>query len=171
MTKVFFSVRRLQRGEEAKRGRYGLNLVPLMDVFTILVFFFLVHASDVAPTSNSNIVRLPESVADRLPRQTLVVTLTGQEILLQDRPVASVDTVLGTSDGGVAELERALLEQTADRGDASGTPDAGIRELTIMADKQVPFRLLRKVMLSCNRAGFQRIALSVSQKPSTGGSG
>lgn len=171
MTKVFFSVRRLQRGEEAKRGRYGLNLVPLMDVFTILVFFFLVHASEVAPTSNNNVVRLPESVADTLPRQTLVVTLTSKEILLQDLPVALVDAALEAPEGGVEALERALRERAVAGGSMARQADTDTRELTIMADRSIPFRLLRKVMLSCNRAGYQRIALSVSQKPSPGSDG
>lgn len=171
MSKVFFSVRRLQRGEEAKRGRYGLNLVPLMDVFTILVFFFLAHASEVAPTSSRNVVRLPESVADQLPRQTLVVTLTSSEILLQDLPVALVDAVLAAPEGEIAALEQALRAQTTAGGGEAGQPGIETRELTIMADKAIPFRLLRKVMLSCNRAGYQRIALSVMQKPSPGGGG
>lgn len=165
MTKVFFSVRRLQRDQESNRERHRLNLVPLMDVFTILVFFFLVHSSEIAPATPGNSVRLPESVADQLPRQTLVLTLNQNEMLLQGLPVTGIDAVLDEPGEAIPALERALRGQLAPGDTAAGD----VRELTIMADKSVPFRLLRKVMLSCNRAGFQRIALSVLQKPSGGG--
>lgn len=165
MSKVFFSVRRLQRSEDAKRGRYGLNLVPLMDVFTILVFFFLVHSTEVAPTGNTSNVTLPESIAESLPRQTPVVTLTADEVLFQDKPLVSVQGLMESSAGEISLLEQALvewIEAAAEQAEFA----AGGRELTIMADKGIPFRLLRKVMLSCNRAGFQHIALSVLQRSS-----
>jgi biopolymer transport protein ExbD len=168
MTRVFFSVRRLQRGQATSSGRHGLNLVPLMDVFTILVFFFLVNSSAVTPAGNQDIIALPESVADQPPRQTLVVTLTKGAILLQGAQVAPIDALLNAPEGGIEALTQALREQNTGQADAD-KPTASVRELTIMADKSIPFRLLRKVMLSCTQAGYQRIALSVLQKPSHGG--
>ena len=39
------------------------------------------------------------------------------------------------------------------------------REATIMGDKDIPYRIIKKVMASCTEAGFARISLAVLQKP------
>ena len=82
---------RMERRHERTRKFVGLSMVSLMDIFTILVFFLLVNSSDgeVLPTAKS--VRLPESVAEKSPKPTLVVTVNDQDILVQGRKVASVD--------------------------------------------------------------------------------
>ena len=154
---------RRQRQERA-RSWPTLNLVALMDVFTILVFFFLAHSSEVASVSTSNLVRLPESSADQRPRETLVVMITRENILLQGEPVTAVSTALRSSRRELDDLRTALQAQP--RGETQ-VPDAAAqieREVTIMGDKTIPFTVLNKVMVTCARAGFGRISLSVLQK-------
>jgi len=164
VSQVFNSVRRLQRSQERNREHQKLNLVPLMDVFTILVFFFLVQSAEVVHTEDRNLVSLPESFADQKPRQTVVVTLTKSDILLQGVPVALTNAVLASPDGQIESLVTALREEMIRSEAAAGGVNQAERELTIMGDKRIPFRLLRKVMLSCTRAGYERIALSVLQR-------
>ena len=57
------------------RGRKmpGFNIISLMDIFTILVFFLLVNSSDVEVLPSAKSIQLPESIAAEKPRETLVV--------------------------------------------------------------------------------------------------
>ena len=50
-----------------------MNLVALIDIFTILIFFLMSSASGIEILSSPKSVALPMSTADRLPRDTLVV--------------------------------------------------------------------------------------------------
>ena len=158
--------RRLQRHQEKARHWPALNLVPLMDVFTILVFFFLVHSVDVALTADRGVIELPESVAERRPRETPVLMITREAILLQGVPVMSAAAANGVGGKTLASLQDALEGQLG-RGrtppEQEGSAD---HEIMIMGDKSIPFALLQKVMLTCNRAGFGQISLSVIQRPS-----
>ena len=149
---------RRQRQEKSRRWP-KLNLVALMDVFTILVFFFLVHSGDGAPEGHNKLVRLPESVANLEPRDTPIVMITRDNILLQGEPVVAVDTVMQASRGEIKALRTALQAQLAPDEPA----DAG-REVTIMGDKSIPFELLNRVMQTCTRAGYGSISLSVMQR-------
>ncbi len=86
-------IRRIQRRRVKIEARPQLNLVALMDVFTLLVFFFLVHSSDVAESASTHRISLPESLADLAPRQAVVVTVTKDLLLLRDEPLTSVESV------------------------------------------------------------------------------
>jgi len=151
---------RRQRQEKARRWP-TLNLVALMDVFTILVFFFLVHSADGAPEDHNTLVSLPESVADLQPRDTPVVMITRDSILLQGELVVAVDQAMQTSRGEINALRTALQSQTT----AEGPAGSG-REVTIMGDKSIPFALLNRVMQTCTQAGYGSISLSVLQRSS-----
>ena len=150
---------RRQRQEQARRWP-TLNLVALMDVFTILVFFFLVHSAEGAPEAHSELVRLPESVANLPPRDTPVVMITRDNILLQGEPVVNTDTVMH-SRGEIRALRAALQAQAV-----PDAPVAAGREVTIMGDKSIPFVVLNSVMQTCTRAGYGNISLSVLQRSS-----
>jgi len=135
-----------------------------MDVFTILVFFFLAHSSDEESVSSNNLVSLPESATDQRPRETLVVMITPDNILLQGERITAVRAALRSSGAEIADLRTALQEQPDTMSQVKGGSTEVEREVTIMGDKTIPFRLLNKVMVTCTRAGFGRISLSVLQK-------
>lgn len=142
-----------------------LNLVAMMDVFTILVFFLLANYSEAMLALEPGKVRLPESLAAQSPREAVVVTVTRQEIYLQGDRVASVESALRSSGNEIAALRRAL--RRGDSGEAApSSPGAeGIGpEVNVMADKAIPFRLLKKVMITCAGAGYEKISLSVLQR-------
>jgi biopolymer transport protein ExbD len=151
---------RRQRQEKSRRWP-TLNLVALMDVFTILVFFFLVHSADGAPEDHNTLVRLPESVADRQPRDTPVVMITRDHILVQGEPVVAVDMAMRASRGEIKALRTALQAQFA-----ADAPVGTGRDVTIMGDKSIPFVLLNRVMQTCTQAGYGSISLSVLQRSS-----
>lgn len=146
-------------------GRAGaLNLVSLMDIFTILVFFLLVNSSDGEVLPSTRSVQLPESVAEDKPRETVVVMVNGTDILVQGRKVASTDAALAGDASVIPALKAALAEQEARilRADATATPAQ--REITIMGNKEIPYALLKRVMATCADAGFGQVSLAVLQR-------
>lgn len=161
---------RRQRQQDS-RGRPTLNLIALMDVFTILVFFFLVHSTEGSPQSRGELVNLPESIADQQPRDTPVVTISTQTIYLEGQPVVAVATIVQADDEKIEALAlalQALLDPETAAESAAASADA-VRELTIMGDKSIPFALLKRVMRTCTLAGFGNIALSVQQRATGAG--
>ena len=154
---------RMERHHKRNSRVPGLNLVSLMDIFTILVFFLLVNSSDgeVLPTTKN--VRLPESLAEQKPRQNVVVMVTDDNILVQGSRVAALKDIQAGNEQ-IAALTTALESQYQRHqlATASGKPAA--QEVTIMGNKTIPYKLLKKVMASCTEAGYERISLAVLQK-------
>jgi biopolymer transport protein TolR len=154
----------MDRHHKRKRLLGELNMVSLMDIFTILVFFLLVNSSDVETLPSTKSVRLPDSVAEKAPRQTVVVVVNEQDIVVQGRRVASVAAVL---DGGdlIEPLRTELDYQTRKAvGGGQSREAAQGREITIMGDKEIPYRLLKKIMVTCVSAEYQNISLAVVKK-------
>ncbi len=153
---------RMKRHYRRSKSMPAFNMISLMDIFTILVFFLLVNSSEVEVLPNAKGIELPESVAETSPRESVVVMVTDAEVLVQGKPVISVKQATKGASVDIAPLKRALPGE-ADKRPVKAKKATG-REVTIMGDKEIPYNLLKKVMLSCTRAGFSKISLSVLQK-------
>ena len=66
---------RQKRAERRSRNQtmVDMNLVSLIDVFTILIFFLLSNSGGVETLPSPKAVLLPESVAQKSPAETVVV--------------------------------------------------------------------------------------------------
>jgi biopolymer transport protein ExbD len=156
--------RRMERRNERGSRPVMLNLVSLMDIFTILVFFLLVNSSEVEVLPNARDIQLPESVAEEKARENVVVMVTSDQILLQGRPVATVADVLARDTLVIPALEAALRQQTDRVLRTQARTDASSREVTIMGDRELPYLLLKRVMATCTAAEYGRISLAVMQR-------
>jgi len=161
--------KRMAKQHRRRSQQTKLNLVSLMDIFTILVFFLLVNSSDVEVLQNDKTITLPKSVSEQRPNTTLVVRVNGSDILVGNRSVAKVDAVLQREDSTIAELTRELQYQ-ASRAEPLTQEQAKLgRAVTIMGDQAVPYALLKKVMTTCADAEYRNIALAVTKIESAGG--
>ncbi len=161
------SSRALRMDRRHKRGKTpGLNLVSLMDIFTILVFFLLVNSSDVETLPNAKDLKLPESVAEQKSRETVVVMITDENILVQGEIVAEVGDVMSMQGNVIKGLKQALVAQNDRVLRKAANQDIAQREVTIMGDREISYRLLKKVMATCTDADYGRISLAVLQKSS-----
>lgn len=156
-------VKRMERHH--KRARPAtLHLVSLMDIFTILVFFLLVNQAEVQALDVPDTIELPESMAVERPSETVVVMVTPEEILVQGAPVAKTADVESQEGLIVAPLRDALKAQSDRILRAQAAADIASREITILGDKSVPYRVLKKVMATCTDADYGRLSLAVVQK-------
>jgi len=155
-------MRTAQRRAE-RRQRSGalvdLNLVSLIDVFTILIFFLLANSGAVQTLPLQRPLRLPESNAQQPPRQTLVITVSTSEILVQGRKVADVASAAAAPEAWIEPLRAELQALATTPGERAA--------VTIVGDKSVPYHVLRKVMASAARAAFGEVSFAVRSKDST----
>ena len=149
--------------KERNKQQLDLNLVSLIDIFTILIFFLLSSATEVETLPNSRGVRLPESTADTFPKETIVVSISGSEIVVGGRKVADVAAVM-KADGDVIPELKAELELLSKRQVIREKNEALKTAVTIMGDKDIPYRLLRKVMVTSARANFTDVSFAVRQR-------
>jgi biopolymer transport protein ExbD len=154
----------MERHHKRSGRMAGINLVSMMDIFTILVFFLLVNSSDgeVLPALKS--VTLPESVAETKPRETVVITVSETDVLVQGEVVDRVSQLLKEPAEISAGLKAALMDQKRRAAADAPVDPPGGREATIMGDKTIPYQVLKKIMTTCTQAGYGRISLAVMQR-------
>jgi biopolymer transport protein ExbD len=114
-----------------------MNLTSLMDVFTILVFFLLVNSGSVEILDAPKEVTLPEAL---------------------------VEDIVSGEQGAVDPIHARLAELKENIIGASTLTVAASREVTILADKSVPFMVVKTVMSTCTSQGYENVSLAVTQK-------
>jgi biopolymer transport protein ExbD len=158
--------RRITRLSRYRPKVEKMNLTSLMDVFTILVFFLLVHSGATEILDAPKELVLPESVVETKPRETVVIYVSKDEVLVQGEPVARMTDVVAL-DGRDIEPVMARLAELQDRVIGVRTQAvADSDEVTILADKSIPFSIIKQVMSTCTAQGYGRISLAVIQKES-----
>ncbi|HEY1890724.1 MAG TPA: biopolymer transporter ExbD [Steroidobacteraceae bacterium] len=155
--------RRMAQHHVRHRADAELNLVPFIDILTVMVAFLLVYATQVEVIHNAKAIPLPESIAQQQPHPTVVVTVTKSDIYVQGQLVVTVPQVLAQAGDEITALRSALDSQQV-VGETTTTADPAHRELTIMADKTLPYAVLKKVMSTCAGAAYSHIALAVLEK-------
>jgi len=142
----------------------GLNLVSLMDVFTILVFFLLVNSSSSDVLEPPKNIKLPDSIVTTKPRETVIVMITKKNILVQGKVVQQTPEAINSKKPVLIAVKDRLILQ---RKKVIGLTTKSIsqsKEVTLLADRTIPFKLMKKVMSSCASAGYTKISFAVIQK-------
>ena len=142
----------------------AMNLTSLMDVFTILVFFLVMNSG--SEVLDSGDLVLPQSVVDTKPSETVVSNVGREEVLVQGQPVARIADIVAAGDGDIAPIMTRLAE-LQDR--VIGVRTQAVAQstaITILADKSIPFSVVKQIMSSCTAQGYTRISLAVIQKES-----
>lgn len=153
--------KRMERNHKRNK-QSALNLVSLMDIFTILVFFLLVSSSNVQQLPNSKDISLPTSVAEKAPKETLVIAITQDSIIVQGAKVSNINDVLQSSDTLIPNLEKELRFQSSKTRVREKSQQG--RSVTIMGDENIPYQLLRKILATCRQTSYTHIAFAAVQK-------
>jgi biopolymer transport protein TolR len=140
-----------------------LNLIPLIDILSTLVAFLLVYSTEVEVIQNSKGIEIPMSIAQVSPKESVVVMITKTDLFVQGERVGSVQEVRDSKDAVVGPLRDALKRPLL-VGKEMTERDLAQREITIMADKSLPYDVLKKVMSTCTDADYGKVSLAVIQK-------
>ena len=153
-----------KRGAKAAR----LNLVALMDIFTILVLFLMVNNGDVEVLQSDKTIVLPESVSEQRPELALTIRVSAEDIVVLGRKIEDVDSALQQEGDILLKLEKELRYQSSRAEEAVELENQAGRPVIIMASSAMPYKLLKRIMTSCAEADYRNISLAVNSKPQEG---
>jgi biopolymer transport protein ExbD len=163
---------RIKKHRQRGHHQSHMALVPFIDMLTMLVVFLLLHSSDVEILPNTKNITIPESVAEIKPRETVVIMVTTEDLLVNGRLVAKVaDLRAGDAQLVIEPLRQALQTQVDPTQSLTAQKDLADREVTIMGDKGTPFSVLKRVMATATAADFGKVSLAVIQKEVNVGAG
>jgi biopolymer transport protein TolR len=150
-----------RRTHQRHRVDAELNLIPLIDILSVMVAFLLVYSTDVEIVQNSKGVEIPESTAEAQPKQSVVVMVTKDQLFVQGELITTVDAIHDSSSPMIEPL-REVLGRPMLAGRVG--PDLTSREITVMADKDLPYAVVKKVMATCTSANYGKVSLAVIEK-------
>lgn len=152
--------KRMESHHKRRKDRTAsLNMVSLMDIFTILVFFLLVTSSDSNVLPSTKSLDLPVSTTDKAPKKTLVVMVNDKTIQINGKTIISTKKATNNRKTIVPELALALIKHAKKEDKKKKRYN-----ITIMGDKKIPYKLLKKIMLTCAGTQYANISLAVVQK-------
>jgi biopolymer transport protein TolR len=157
--------KRRGRGRAAGKGGSGHGmpaLIPMIDMLTILVVYLLVHAADYEILPNTKNISIPMSTAEKAPRETITMLVTREDLFVNGAKVMTVAALDAETAPTALVLVQALRSEAAKAllGKQTTTPP----EITVMADKELPYRVLRKIMNAGTAAEFGKLSLAVVEK-------
>jgi biopolymer transport protein TolR len=157
--------KRRGRGRGAGKGGSGHGmpaLIPMIDMLTILVVYLLVHAADYEILPNTKNISIPMSTAEKAPRETITMLVTREDLFVNGAKVMTVAALDAETAPTALVLVQALRSEAAKSllGKQNTTPP----EITVMADKELPYRVLRKIMNAGTAAEFGKLSLAVVEK-------
>lgn len=145
-----------------RREEVELNLIPLIDIMSVMVSFLLVYSADVEAIQTSRGVEIPQSIAEQKPRDSVVVMITTDGLFVQGEPVATLDEIRAAKTPFIDPLTAVLRRPMLWTNDV----DSGLaqREVTVIADKSLTYDVVRRVMSTCTSEGYGHISLAVIEK-------
>ncbi|MDH4124894.1 MAG: biopolymer transporter ExbD [Gammaproteobacteria bacterium] len=159
------NTRRIKRMSRNRLKISKMNLTSLMDVFTILVFFLLVNTGSVELLDAPKDVSLPESREESKPRETVIISVSPEDVMVQGKVVARVADILEDKQNTMDSLASRLADLKESVIGPNTMAVAESQEVTILADKSVPFVVVRKIMSACTGEGYENVSLAVIQIP------
>lgn len=153
----------------------ALNVMPMLDIFSILILFLLASFSTDPMSHDVNkALELPDSRTLRSLDEIPAIVVTKNEILVNDKKVTTL------IDGDVQERDRSQgaiyplfeeLEKLAEankRYSKETVTETGEKKktgvLTMEMDKEHNFKLIKRIMLTAQQAEFITFKLTVSKK-------
>jgi biopolymer transport protein TolR len=147
-----------------KREDAELNLIPLIDILSVMVAFLLVYSVDVEVVQNSKGVEIPQSTAEALPNHSVVVMITRDQLFVQGELVADLAEVVASRTPVIEPLLAVLARPLVGVDAAAQEAALASREITVVADKALPYDVVKMVMATCTAAAYGRISLAVIEK-------
>ena len=139
-----------------------LNLVSLMDIFTILVFFLMLNTGEVEVLQPDEKIALPKSFAQLRPDHSPVIKVAGDAIYFREEAIVTVNDLRRAGDL-IEPLYQSLhtyKENLPAKNKVAATQSVA-SSIAIMGDAGVNYALLKKVLYTCAQAGFRDVSLAV----------
>jgi biopolymer transport protein ExbD len=160
------SSRRIARMSRNRVEVPKVNLTSLMDVFTILLFFLMFHSGTAELVQEPKHVSLPSSEVESRPRETVVIVVGRDDVMVQGEVVARVADIAARPGEQIEPIGERLAALSRSVIGLNTQAVAESQEVTVLADRSVPFNVVKTIMSTCTAQGYTRISLAVTQKES-----
>lgn len=161
------------KGHGAKKSGYAdLLITPLVDMFVIIVIFLLQNFSATGEILfMSKDIQLPDAANAQEILRSPVVQVSIDSIMLEGELIARTDDLARDEYWNIPQLEEKLRDlkkryEFIHQGDSAGQFKG---DINIQAHKEVLFKAVKRVMYSCNQAGYFNINFAVMQVGKAGG--
>lgn len=161
--------KQLQGGGKKLAANAELLLTPLIDMFVILVVFLIMNFSASGElVSLSKDIQLPQaSVTDEIERAP-IIQISANTVAIEGVKVGDSEDILKDPDLRIPELTDKMQEmRKIDEMMHPGQPFKG--QVIINADKDIDFKLVRKVMFAAADAGYINFNYAVLTSNKTAG--
>lgn len=149
-------------------GKIHVNLTSMMDMFTIILVFLLKnYSTEGFLIQPSEYLTLPSSTIEKSPEVALDLVISKEWLMLNHEPIEKVANILNSDRLVIEPLQQKLLlyaREAKKMEVAYGTKFSG--KVTIQGDKEIPYKLLVKVMATCGRSDYPNMRLVVYRKES-----
>ncbi|MBF6023997.1 ExbD/TolR family protein [Lysobacter niastensis] len=152
------------RGARKKHEDAELNLIPMIDIMSVMVAFLLIYSTEVEVVQNAKNVQIPISTAEAKPAETVVVTITKDMLLVQGDVIATMDQIRDPNTALIEPLREYLSRPLTARSGAAQQAALAHREITVLADRGLPYEVIRKVMTTCTAAAYDKLSLAVLEQ-------
>jgi biopolymer transport protein ExbD len=159
------------RGARRKHEDPELNLIPMIDIMSVMVAFLLIYSTEVEVVQNAKDVEIPLSTAEAKPAETVVVTITKDTLLVQGDVVATMEQIRDPNAALIEPLREYLSRPLTTKGDAAQQAALAHREITVLADRSLPYEVIRKVMTTCTAAAYDKLSLAVLETSASAAAG
>lgn len=150
--------RRMARHHGRNKSVAALNLTSLMDIFTILLIFLLVNNNNAAKLPDNKEIELPESTAEALPTEMLTIQISPVDIIVEGIKIADTPAVSSQQERTISNLVTELKLRDSQALVAAGEEG---RDIMILADREVPYSVIKKVMRSCMETPYTKVKFAV----------
>ena len=145
-----------------------LNITSMLDMFTILIIFLLksYSAEGIILTIPADL-HLPSSTTQSAPEPGLVVEVSRNLLVVDGKMLdVNLEEIKASENLLIDTLYEHLMIKAGQYEEISGlNPNAEFTgRLVLEGDREIPFRLLKKILYTCGQAGFINQSLAVFQK-------
>jgi biopolymer transport protein TolR len=152
----------MQRHHKRGANSGKLNLVSLMDIFTILVFFLMVNQSNVEVLQSDKSIKLPESTVEHVPKETVLISINPTQVLVQGKNIINIAELLASEKDVNPSIVNELNYHASRTVLNAQEIDLG-RPITILAHKDTPYKVIKRVMASCAETDYRNISFAVNK--------
>lgn len=141
-----------------------LNLIPMIDIMSVMVAFLLMYSTEVEVVPNAKDVSVPISTAEVKPSASVVVMITQDALFVQNEEIATMAEINDPNQAFIGGLYNLLTQPTGEQSDAQLAEELQKKEITVLADSHLPYSVIRKVMTTCTKANYGKLSLAVLEK-------
>ena len=164
-------------GAHGKKSTFAdLLITPLVDMFVIIVLFLIANFSATGEVlMMTKDIELPEAVNVKEVEMHPVVMVSNEQVSISGTIVGRVEDLVKDEYLNIPALEeklRDMKKQYEDLHSMAGSAEGGFKgDVNIQANKEVEFKIIKRVMFSCATAGYNNINFAVLTKGGDGRAG